>query len=100
MVIIARDVHPTEPPDAAPNHPADTLMPEVDGLRVVNAAMARVIAQQAAQLAELRGPDERLALLACDRGGYTAETLRKWCEAGKVDAYQEGCHWFVGTRSL
>jgi hypothetical protein len=56
--------------------------------------------QQAAQLAELAGPVTWLALLACERGGYTAEALRKWCIAGKVEARQEGTSWFVNTRSL
>ena len=89
------------PTAAAPPGPMASMMPELAGLRVVQAAMARVIAEQDAQLTKLLGPDHWLALLACDRGGYTAETLRGWCKAGTVDAYQDATHhWFVNARSL
>jgi hypothetical protein len=91
---------------AAPNSPdaVDTaeelVSAEIAALRQTVAKLTELNEQQAAQLAELAGPAEFLALLACDRAGYSAEALRKWCVGGQVEARQEGTRWFVCTRSL
>lgn len=73
--------HPIDPPDddnattdALPD-PMDSMMPEAAGLRVVNAAMARVIAQQATQLMELLGPDQT-AKIARAKNAQLAVTAR------------------------
>jgi hypothetical protein len=73
---------------------------QIAALRQTVAKLTELNEQQAAQLAELAGPAEFLALRACDRGGYTSEALRKWCEIGKVVSRREGKRVFVNTRSL
>jgi hypothetical protein len=104
LILMMPAKQPDDPPgksESAPPDPMAGMLPELAGLRVTNLAMAGVIAQQAAQLNELLGADEYLALLACDRGGYSDEALRAWCISGKVDAYQDDTsHWFVNQRSL
>lgn len=62
--------------------------------------LSAIVAQQAAQLAELAGPVEWLALRACSRGGYSYETLRKWCETNVIISRRQGGRIFVNTRSL
>jgi hypothetical protein len=95
---------------AVPNSPGavdgdtaeELISAEIAALRQTIAELTATNALQASQLIELAGPVTWLALLACDRGGYTAEAVRQWCIDGKVEAYQEkgSRHWFVNTRSL
>jgi hypothetical protein len=78
----------------------DAVSAEIAALRQTIAELTATNARQAAQLEELAGPVVWLALLATDRGGYSAEAVRQWCLAGKVEARQEGVRWFVSTQSL
>jgi hypothetical protein len=89
-----------DPPDEAASDPVDS--PQIAELRETIAVLTGLLAEKDARINDLLGPIQWLALLACDRGGYTAEALRGWCISGKVDAYQEegSRQWFVNTRSL
>jgi hypothetical protein len=78
----------------------DTVSVEIAALRQTIAELTAKNAQQAAQLSELAGPVEWLALLACDRNGYTSEALRVWCKTGIVESRRVGSRLFVNTRSL
>jgi hypothetical protein len=73
---------------------------EIAVLRETVARLTALNQQQAAQLAELAGPAEWLALRACDAGGYSSEAVRGWCETGKVMSRRDGSRVFVNTRSL
>jgi hypothetical protein len=89
------------PPVVTPVDGADVLTTEIAALRETIAALRADNERQAAQLDELAGPVEWLALKACDRGGYTCETLRTWCITGVVASRREkGGRLFVNTRSL
>jgi hypothetical protein len=83
-------------PDLAPEGAVGT----VAGLLTTIAELKAAIERQAAQLNELAGPVEWLALGACDRGGHSYETLRKWCETGVVESRRERGRLFVNTRSV
>src|SRR5260370_41001536 len=74
--------------------------PQIAVLSATIDQLKAIVAAQAGQLAELVGPVEWLAVGACDRGGYTYETLRKWCETGVVESRREGGRVFANTRSL
>lgn len=90
------DALPVVVPEAA----GDVSSTEIAALHETIAELRAANERQAAQLNELAGPVEWLALRACDRGGYTSETLRKWCELGIVESRREGRRIFVNTRSL
>jgi hypothetical protein len=78
-----------------------TVSAEIAALHQTIAELTAKNAQQAAQLNELAGPVEWLALLACDRNGYTSEALRTWCKTGIVESRRVGKkRLFVNTRSL
>jgi hypothetical protein len=94
----ARTKHPIDPPPEDVPGPVDA--PEIAVLLATIATLTAKVAERDAKINDLLGPDQWLALLACDRGGYTAEALRGWCIDGTVDAYQIGSRWFVSTRSL
>jgi hypothetical protein len=84
-------------PDDVPG-PVDA--PEIAELRATIATLTAQVAERDEWINDLLGPDQWLALPACDRGGYTAETLRNWCVDGTVDAFRDGSRWFVNIRSL
>jgi|ERR1700716_3954998 hypothetical protein len=96
------DTARAEEPERQPADDGSSPDARIAVLELTNAELRAVVAEQAAQLNALAGPVEWLALQACDRGGFTSETLRQWCETGEVDAYQRqrGARWFVNTRSL
>ena len=74
--------------------------PQLVALSATIDQLRATVAEQAAQLAELAGPVESLALGACDRRGYSYETLRHWCETGVVESRRDGGRIFVNMRSL
>jgi hypothetical protein len=80
----------------------DAVSAEITALRRTVAELTATNERQAAQLEELAGPAEWLALRACDAGRYSSEAVRTWCETGKVVARRDGngSRWFVNTRSL
>jgi hypothetical protein len=43
---------------------------------------------------------EWIALNAADRGTYSYECVRAWCENGLIEARREGRRWFVNKASL
>jgi hypothetical protein len=79
---------------------AGTDAPQIAELLATIDQLKATVAEQASQLNELAGPAEWLALRACDRGGYTCETLRKWCETGVILSRRHNGRLFVNTRSL
>ena len=92
----ARDENRTE----QPGDDGSSLDARIAVLEVTNADLKALVAEQAAQLNALAGPVEWLALRACDRGPYTCETLRMWCETGVVISRRDRGRIFVNTRSL
>jgi hypothetical protein len=74
--------------------------PEIAALSATIDRLRAIVAEQAGQLAELVGSVEWLALGACDRGGYSYETLRMWCATGIVASRREHGRVFANTRSL
>jgi hypothetical protein len=88
------------PNDAAP---VPVESPQIVELRRTIAGLTLQVAEQAAQLGELAGPVEWLALKAltsADRGNYSIETIRTWCVAKLIDAHRDGKRWIVSRRSL
>jgi hypothetical protein len=83
--------------DATPD-PVES--PQIAELRATIASLTAQVAKQAAQLSELCGPVEMIALKAADAGGHCGETVKNWIKSGKVDGYQIGKKWFVHARSL
>jgi hypothetical protein len=65
--------HKHDDPTAAPPDPMAGMMPLPDAERVVREVMARLIGQQAADLAELRGPHKSNAAFRVEA---TAERLK------------------------
>ncbi len=45
-------------------------------------------------------PTEWIALKAADRGPYTYECVRAWCENGLIEAKKERGRWYDNTASL
>jgi hypothetical protein len=79
---------------------AVAVSPEVAALLAAVDRLTASLAEKDAQIDALIGVPEWLALRACDRGGYSYETLRKWCETGVVISRREGGRIYVNTRSL
>jgi hypothetical protein len=87
-----------EVPDDTTPDPVEA--PQIAALLATIAGLTAQLADKDARINDLLGPDQWLALLACDRGGHSPETLRGWCIDGTVEAYQKGSRRFVSTRSL
>jgi len=90
---------PIEPEPAADPRRAREKPQELDPAAVSpeNARLLQTIAdltarlaERDAQLTELIGAPEWLALRSCDRGGYTTEAVRGWCKKGLVLSRREG----------
>ncbi len=67
---------------------------------------AEQIAEQAAKITALEQqrrdvpPPEWIALKAADRGQFSYEAVRKWCEDGVIVAEKRRGRWFVNVASL
>jgi hypothetical protein len=96
----ASEHSPELSPVIAPEASAEAVSPEIAALQATIAELRATNARQAAQLNELAGPVEWLALGACDRGGYSYETLRTWCATRVVASRREHGRVLANTRSL
>jgi hypothetical protein len=80
---------------AAPPDPMPPMMPLPDAYRVVQSVMARLIGQQAADLAELRGPYKsnaawRVEATAARLKERNARVVPKYIDAKRA-GYRSGC---------
>jgi hypothetical protein len=111
--MVQADRDPIEPPKPEPivadapsiEVPSPAVSsPEVAALLATVDRLTASLAERDKQLSELVGPEEYIALRACDRGGFTTEAVRKWCEKGLVVSRREGsgkrARIYVNTRSL
>lgn len=93
----ARADRPIDPPAKSKPVPADcttryapAMMPLPDALRVVQGVMARLIGQQAAELAELRGPHKSIAAYRVEATAARLKERNARIVPKRIDAKRAG----------
>jgi hypothetical protein len=75
----------------------EMLSERLDGLAADNAALH---AKLAAREPQRDAPIKWIALKRAERGKFSYEAVRSWCETGVIEAKKERGRWYVNTSSL